>query len=456
MRLFFTVWTPYLRNGDRIFSVDDVPPIFCKPDWLPPDHNGEKYTGELENDEHAYWNQVHQDWAVFPRSVNENECAGLVMHFDLMLGSIKERPPPEIMVIKHDVLKIGRALILLIRPTAFIGFYPEPVFELPLDAVLLSLENVMFHEFTHTAKARRDCNPTEFIVQERRSNTPLSAITDGESNSSNTPTTAQRSQETTISDTHIPESTYEIFQRVFDVDQPSTSFDIHSNVASHDILTEETASLLRFYQNGIGVWMDIFDSPHTYQNEVVRYSLSSPLLMHAVCALAPKQMSLIQNKFLWEPASSRFYGESLSLLIKELTEQSTNRDFLLAASILPGSYELLAQPGIDYQRHLNGAHTLILCCNIGEQGSFFVQASFWIYARQDVALALANERPTLTPAAKWPAPCENSTLIEDYVGNKIVWLLERVIEAKFTLTNDDWTVNELGSFESLVSETDLY
>ncbi|KAJ5369770.1 uncharacterized protein N7496_005862 [Penicillium cataractarum] len=224
--------------------------------------------------------------------------------------------------------------------------------------------------------------------------------------------------------------------------------------STDDILTGETAGLLRSYQEGIGVWMDIFDSSHTYQNEVVRHSLSSPLLMHAACALSAKQMSLTQNKFLWEPVSSRFYGKSLSLLINDLTEQSTDRELLLAATILLCSYELLAQPGIDYQRHLYGAHTLISSRNIDEEGTAFEKASFWIYARQDVALALVNERPTLMPPAKWPTPTKNAGSLEDRVGNKILWMLAMVMEAKFKSANTNWTDTELTNFESLVSEID--
>lgn len=148
---------------------------------------------------------------------------------------------------------------------------------------------------------------------------------------------------------HLPESTYEIFQHVFSVNQPSSLFALGSHITCDELLTEETTGLLRFYQDGTGVWMDIFDGSCTYQNEVVRYSLSSSLLMHAVCALSAKKRSLTHNRYLWEPIASRFYGKSLSLLINELTEQSTDRKLLLTATILLGSSELLAQPGIDYQ-----------------------------------------------------------------------------------------------------------
>lgn len=213
--------------------------------------------------------------------------------------------------------------------------------------------------------------------------------------------------------------------------QSPASHKLESCNVYDEILTEETAGLLKVYQNGIGVWMDIFDHTRTYQNELVRCSLSSPLLMHSICAMSAKQMSLTQNKFLWEPVASRFYGESLGLLIKELTDPSTDRELLLAVTILLGSYELLAEPGTNYQKHIYGASTVIQSFKTGERESRLEQASFWVYARQDVALALVNERPTLTPPDKWPPPPKYADSIDETFGYKILQLLAKVIQIKF-------------------------
>jgi hypothetical protein len=84
----------------------------------------------------------------------------------------------------------------------------------------------------------------------------------------------------------------------------------------------------------------------------------------------------ISNPSPYTYASFSSLSKSLSLLINELTEQSTDREILLAATILLGSYELLAQPGIDYQRHLYGAHSLISTRNMEEEGTAFEKASF--------------------------------------------------------------------------------
>ncbi|KAJ5584430.1 uncharacterized protein N7459_004230 [Penicillium hispanicum] len=213
--------------------------------------------------------------------------------------------------------------------------------------------------------------------------------------------------------------------------QPPASCDLESCNVYDNILTEETAGLLKVYQNGIGIWMDIFDHTHTYQNEIVRCALSSPLLMYSICAMSAKQISLTQNKFLWEPIASRFYGESLSLLITGLTDPSTERGLLLAATILLGSYELLAEPGTNYQRHIYGASTVIQSFKTGEREMRLEQASIWVYARQDVALALLNERPTLTPPDKWPPLPKHADFVDERFGNEILQLLAKVIQIKF-------------------------
>lgn len=200
--------------------------------------------------------------------------------------------------------------------------------------------------------------------------------------------------------------------------------------------------------------MDIFDHTRTYQNEVVRCSLSSPLLMHAICALSAKQMSLIQNKFLWEPLASKFYGESLRLLIKELANHGTDRELLLAATIILGSYELLAEPGVDYQKHLYGARTLIQSFKIRPKESRLQQASFWIYARQDVALALVNERPTLTSPDQWPPLPKHASSVEEMLGNQVLQLLAKIIELKFSQNGDPWSGERLEALKHLLSEID--
>lgn len=148
--------------------------------------------------------------------------------------------------------------------------------------------------------------------------------------------------------------------------------------------------------------MDILDHSLTYQRQVLRHALSSSLLLHAICALSAKQMSLISDSFLWEPMSTRYYGKSLGLLTKELEKQQFVREIVIAATILLCSYELLAYPGTDYQNHLYGARSSFQAHNIASTGTMLEKASFWIYARQDVSMALVHECAPLISPHEWP------------------------------------------------------
>ncbi|KAL4870921.1 hypothetical protein BDV12DRAFT_40340 [Aspergillus spectabilis] len=191
-----------------------------------------------------------------------------------------------------------------------------------------------------------------------------------------------------------PESTYEVFRQTFSRSNLVVLSKSQTQKAPKSIpvpVTEETASLLRVYQGGIGPWNDILGHSLTYQRQVLRYTLLSPLIMHAVCALSAKQMSLISRIFLWEPVATRHYGRSLELLIESLTGYGRSREVIITATILLCSYELLSRSEADYQRHLYGARSLFQNHDVSGNGSDVELVSFWVYARQDVSMALVHE-----------------------------------------------------------------
>lgn len=219
------------------------------------------------------------------------------------------------------------------------------------------------------------------------------------------------------------------------------------------------------------------DHSHRYQRAVLRLALSSPLILHALCALAAKQMSLVSStgaatgppSSLWEPLAARYYGESLRLLIAALAEDTTTggsaerssgssssngggggsrgsrarkkrREETLTATVLLGSYELLAAPSADYARHLRGAQTLIRAGSIDfGSASALEDAGLWVFARQDVAMAVAGRRGLLWPVGRWgemrwsveAEGDESENMEEDWWGKKVLWLLARVVECVF-------------------------
>lgn len=196
--------------------------------------------------------------------------------------------------------------------------------------------------------------------------------------------------------------------------------------------SKQCVDLVQMYQDGIGRWMDVCDDTLTYQRHVVRLALSSELLLHSICALSAKQMSLVKERYLWEPVAADHYGTSLRLLMRDLDRSDVSRDAILAAAILLCSYELMANPGTDYKKHMLGARTLIQTYKAMNGSTDIERASFWIFARQDVAMAIMNETQTLIHPSEWEPAVHRLGNTEDGLGNKIVWLLARIVQLRLT------------------------
>lgn len=227
-----------------------------------------------------------------------------------------------------------------------------------------------------------------------------------------------------------PESTNDVVQRVHlgNSDQVQPPQPISTEKLR---LSKQCVDLLQVYQEGIGTWMDVCDDTLTYQRHVVRLALSSELLLHSICALSAKQMSLVKEKYLWEPVAADHYGTSLRLLMRDLDRSDMSRDAALAAAILLCSYELLANPGTDYKKHILGARTLIQTYKAMNGSTDVERASFWIFARQDVAMAIMNETQTLIHPSEWEAAVHRLGNAEDGLCNKIIWLLARTVQLRF-------------------------
>lgn len=229
-----------------------------------------------------------------------------------------------------------------------------------------------------------------------------------------------------------PLSTWDIF------DNPITNFSEQPSPRAIRSIHEETplvdlevADLLKEYQTGIGSWMDLFDHEMNYQLAVPRRAHSSSLIMLALCALTAKQLSMIRRGETWEPVASRYYGESLRLLISVLADPTASREDAFIATILLSSYELLASPGLDHRRHVAGALTLIKTHGFTAKVNGLAKSSFWIFARLDIAMSLIHECPTMLPPADWEVEPDDQEKREDYLANKMLWILAKVIAFTF-------------------------
>lgn len=203
------------------------------------------------------------------------------------------------------------------------------------------------------------------------------------------------------------------------------------NAEAPPAIDSEAAELLGRYQTGVAVWMDLFDHEMSYQRDVVRRAFSSGLLLYAVCAFAAKQLSTVRSSEVWAPVAARYYGEALRLLINVLTDPAAHKEDALTAIIILSSYEILAAPGVEHKRHLYGAFTLIKTHGINAGSKALERASFWIYVRQDVVMALINECPLLLSPVDWNVSWSEREVEEDALGNQMLWLLGQTINLVF-------------------------
>lgn len=74
-------------------------------------------------------------------------------------------------------------------------------------------------------------------------------------------------------------------------------------------LNDESAFLLQTFSAGLATWMDVFDFDKTYERQVTKRALHSQLLIHCICAFTAKNLSLLSSGEVWDPISSRYYGE---------------------------------------------------------------------------------------------------------------------------------------------------
>lgn len=218
-------------------------------------------------------------------------------------------------------------------------------------------------------------------------------------------------------------------------------------------LTPQMARLLAVYQTGVGTWMDIFDHTDSYQREVPRRCMISPLLLNSVCAFTAKHLSLLPSGDIWEAAASHYYGESLHRLIQHLNSPLSQAD-ALTATILLCSYEVIASPGQEHRKHLYGAMMLIRTHGVGARSLGMDQTNFWIYIRHDITVALVNESCLQLSLEEWDVPwhdeLSSAAVEEDVLGNQLLWIVGKAINEIYS--KDQTTGLEAARRESLLAE----
>jgi len=191
-----------------------------------------------------------------------------------------------------------------------------------------------------------------------------------------------------------------------------------SYASSVDLMNErdhEITFLLRWFSEGPGYWMDLFDLGNYFSTHVPVIARDNPLLKYAAVAYAAKTLARVQGRkpvaggslswqarmeqypearsVDWYQKAAHYYNIAVSLLLQTLKNDTTNsgdsdsdggestnssegplsehrrdssttsfrsnNDELLAASAILCVYEFLDASGPEWTKHLNGAKSLL-------------------------------------------------------------------------------------------------
>ncbi|KAJ9664291.1 hypothetical protein H2201_005283 [Coniosporium apollinis] len=238
----------------------------------------------------------------------------------------------------------------------------------------------------------------------------------------------------------------------------------------------ELAYLLRYFSEGPGLWMDLFDLGLYFSSYVPAKSLTNPLLKYAAVACAAKALGRIRGQkptfggnasYLartevfpdtlnvdWFHKATGYYDIALPLLREALQGQAPARspepaddprnkrrrlsslppsradsDEVLAATAILSVYEFLDASGPEWSRHLNGAKSLL---DIAKDGMMPLQlpspgnlhphvtgltkarkATFWNFARQDMLAAFIDRTRTRLDTEDLPVWRDAGLLLDD-------------------------------------------
>jgi hypothetical protein len=146
----------------------------------------------------------------------------------------------------------------------------------------------------------------------------------------------------------------------------------------------------------------------TFQTIVPDLAIQNPILLNALLAFSARHLSRVAE---YDPdAADAYHEKSVELLIPRLDQDFQcgvvgADETLLVATIFLRLYEQMNAPvtGVDFQQHLSGSSAFVnaqahhqLVRESGVTGNFLStlhEASFWSFLRQDIDMALTNQKP---------------------------------------------------------------
>ncbi|KAF2502523.1 hypothetical protein BU16DRAFT_532870 [Lophium mytilinum] len=192
-------------------------------------------------------------------------------------------------------------------------------------------------------------------------------------------------------------------------------------------LEPEMVQLLTAYQRGVAGWMDIFDHDCTYERTISQRALDSELLLRCICAFQAKQLSLLPEGEVWAPVAARYYVQALGLFINQVDPSAPSEEALTAIMML-SSYEMIAAQGYEHRHHFLGAGLVIKTRGINASSTGMDRASFWVYIRHEIDVALTNECTLSISPKDWNVDWVKIDVQEDEIANRLMWFVGEAID----------------------------
>lgn len=189
------------------------------------------------------------------------------------------------------------------------------------------------------------------------------------------------------------------------------------------LFDEQEALLLRHYISALGWALDICDPHHHFSDVVPELATRSALLLNATLAASAHHLSRTSG---FDPLVADIYHERcVELLIPLLNNLPTVPDEVIAATVLLRLFEQMSSgiTGSDCERHLSGTSAFMNLESTCATAGGVRQASFWLFLRQALDVALSHQRPLKLNLEAYAVTINLDAPADDWTwANRIVWI----------------------------------
>ncbi|KAK5305197.1 hypothetical protein LTR99_002739 [Exophiala xenobiotica] len=209
------------------------------------------------------------------------------------------------------------------------------------------------------------------------------------------------------------------------------------------LLCREKAFLLRHYLVALGPSLDVCDPGRHFSTLVPELATTSDLLLHAISAVSAHHLSRTAD---YDPTVAEQHHERCVELLIPILDDSFAPDEVVAATVLLRFYEQMSSAviGYDQEAHLSGASAFINSESTCVSAGGLREASFWLFLRQDIDVALSQQRlPKLNLDAFSAGLNLQGPACDHTWANRIVWITAEVLRFLFGPQRSQDKLNEL-------------